>query len=1138
MAGNDETAGHQGDIRFVRQCLAAAGRALKLLDLGTAGLILLAYSVLALVAVVVADHVLSGGLSGRTRLALRLAYGLGAAVILLRYGIVPLARRLNDLFVARLIEQHHPEFRNSLISVLQLAWRGELAGSIRAALAARAAGDLAVTNVRRSLDTRPARRAALGAAGAVTLLLLYSSLAPKPVMPSIRRALGFELPSPTRSRVIVEEPPEDFETLVGTPVKMIARVDGRRPDSVFVRYSYDAGLTWLDDQQLMLSPPPTVRTLDPLESRRWRGVKPGRDVQQTMHYQFVAGDGRSEIRLLRVRPYPTVSRVSVRCEPPAYTGLSASESEGGDIDAVVGSEVAVRILTSVPADVSPLLTFRKTHRGRVRTDKADEDGTHFTGRFRVETDDEYTIDYRDRSGIANRDSVTYVVRARADQPPRIDLRQPDDGITLSVDESVELACRITDDFGLTEATLEFQNGRDAGRIVLAAVGPTPGQELSIGRSIAMKDLRARPGGRITWWIVAKDNRRSLRGDPAYQTSESERRHITIRGETPRGGAQSSGTNRNSAATRRTGDAEAWSATTGPAPGESEEAYPRRGVSNEESREDASVDERTSSTTRPGDSLREFVEAHRREWDILRERLSQNDALRKGERVVAERSPSPSDDKQSEHHAQPDEDRQPPSAEEQGPDASPVPETQRHERPPGEQQAGREDERSGRPEKDAADQPKGETGADAQSGKEPPEPSASDGRRQKETDRATTDSPSASQPVDGAGTESGNTTDSTSGQPSPDQRTQSSPEDPESPDSREGDRTSADEGNRTSKSDQANPEPGKHDSSAEGKGSQRHSQGQDNGESPSARQPGQDAGQQEGRKGRGDRAKGNSSSGDGAAQGDTPSQGEGKRQGQGDRPSSDGKQGRGEGTSVSEQSPSDRPSATGDRQDSSAQGRHEGGSSNTDGQGRNGRQSASGKSPQPGEGQTASPNSQTGGGARDGPSPDHPATMPATRSAFDPDAATLEQAESGQSGPPTVDRAEKLIDELERQLRAGEADPNLLKDLGWTPEQAQAFAKEFRRLSTASQPLLTDADGARTPEYLRVKPPGDDRFRAARGQDREVKGTRAVDQRTPDEIRRLMEVRRRQVGEDYRELLEAYYKTMGGWRPTSRPADSP
>ena len=67
--------------------------------------------------------------------------------------VMPMALQINDLYAARQIEGTHPEFRNSLISALQLGRHGDLPTAIRRAIAHRAAGDVSGVDVETVVNT-------------------------------------------------------------------------------------------------------------------------------------------------------------------------------------------------------------------------------------------------------------------------------------------------------------------------------------------------------------------------------------------------------------------------------------------------------------------------------------------------------------------------------------------------------------------------------------------------------------------------------------------------------------------------------------------------------------------------------------------------------------------------------------------------------------------------------------------------------------------------------------------------------------------------------------------------------------------------------------------------------------------------
>ena len=271
----------------VHTALMNTKRRSKLVSLGAAAGVGLAGTLLYLLLFVIADHRWTGGVPGGLRIAALATYAAGVAVWLVIAGLLPLLRRISDLYAARLIERSHPEFYNSLIGALQIAEHTELPGSVRMAVERRAAQDVDQVDPARAVSTRRFRQVA-GVTGALfALLLIYGIVSPKPLWPSLWRAFGSSRAAPTKTLVTDMTPPDGTSVLRGTPVPFGVQLGGILPESAYLRFSRDDGLTWLESQQLELS-----RPLNPGNANRWQALKPGPDVQHAMVWQVIAGDAR------------------------------------------------------------------------------------------------------------------------------------------------------------------------------------------------------------------------------------------------------------------------------------------------------------------------------------------------------------------------------------------------------------------------------------------------------------------------------------------------------------------------------------------------------------------------------------------------------------------------------------------------------------------------------------------------------------------------------------------------------------------------------------------------------------------------------------------------------------------------------
>ena len=106
---------------FIEYSIRMTKGRIRLIALASAVLLAMAIAAVYLLGVIVADHFsVTGGLPPvALKAGLVLFLALQAALAVWRI-VIPLARRINDLYVARLIEKAHPDFRNDLTAALQL----------------------------------------------------------------------------------------------------------------------------------------------------------------------------------------------------------------------------------------------------------------------------------------------------------------------------------------------------------------------------------------------------------------------------------------------------------------------------------------------------------------------------------------------------------------------------------------------------------------------------------------------------------------------------------------------------------------------------------------------------------------------------------------------------------------------------------------------------------------------------------------------------------------------------------------------------------------------------------------------------------------------------------------------------------
>ena len=389
--------------------LAATKRRVRLVTLATVTGVWFAAAAAWLLVFVIVDHAIPAGVPDLFRYPVCALFWLGSLAWMTLAGGLPLARKINDLYIARLIENSHPEFRNALVDAIQLSQHEELPGSIRAAVMDRAARDITCIEPARCVPLHGLRRAGRACVFATAIFVVYGLLAPKDVWPSLLRGLGFDLRSPTYTRIVGLSPANGTSVLTGKPVTFSAELAGRRPETAFVRFSFDDGATWSTGQQMPLIPP----TLEDSDSQ-WRAIKAGRDIRQSMVWQVIAGDAVSERRHIEVRPVPAITDVSVEYDYTPQSQLTPTTRPGGDIDAPRGTQVIIRAATNVEAFNSLLILGRPPEERRRVLDVSNEGTRELHIPLTVTEDDEYRIEIRDAYGEPNTDPVRYTIRVRGE----------------------------------------------------------------------------------------------------------------------------------------------------------------------------------------------------------------------------------------------------------------------------------------------------------------------------------------------------------------------------------------------------------------------------------------------------------------------------------------------------------------------------------------------------------------------------------------------------------------------------------------------------------------------------------------------------------------------------------------------------
>ena len=152
-----------------------------------------------------------------------------------------------------------------------------------------------------------------------------------------------------------------------------------------------------------------------------------------------------------------------------------------------------------------------------------------------------------------------------------------------------------------------------------------------------------------------------------------------------------------------------------------------------------------------------------------------------------------------------------------------------------------------------------------------------------------------------------------------------------------------------------------------------------------------------------------------------------------------------------------------------------------------------------------------------------------------DPVEMPRAPAKKKGPDlaTVDKA---LERLQQQVQSDEVDPKLLKDLGWTPEQALGFAERYReRIRQVVQPK-PGAPAKQAKKQVKPSQKQDRRVLQGQGVSRRVRDSVGKHRSVQDRVNKLHESRRSEPPPEYRRRWKYYTKGLSEPSEPSRKSD--
>lgn len=451
-------------------------------------------------------------LPGAVRVIATLACVAGAVLAFRRRIAYPMSRRFGHDDVAIAVERRFPELREKLITAVQLkstlaaaptdahALRGESVAMIRRVVAD-AAQDVDRVRLGELFDTGHTLRVWAVAAAGIAVAGFAALGDPAGTRVFLQRALGFATPYPRLTSLFVELPEdgEDYRieygddtarvTLAaGAELPILVRVEGDEPRDVALVIQGGRGM------------PPEV-AMSKRAPGRFRHVF--RRVKDDFSFHARGGDdphGDLLVTIHTVHP-PLVGTIQAELDYPDYTGLPDAIATGGSIEALVGTQVRLRVVTTAPVTRATMLLVDSGARVDLQPSSIQDDsglGHAFATEFRVEATDRYQIELLSPHGLRNPSPGTYPIIAQPDHEPVGKLLQPpsDDILVVVPGALVPVRIAASDDYGLAVIEANAQTGRSGAeqRVAILPASPAGQAPLRAVCSTEIVDLTAFEGG--------------------------------------------------------------------------------------------------------------------------------------------------------------------------------------------------------------------------------------------------------------------------------------------------------------------------------------------------------------------------------------------------------------------------------------------------------------------------------------------------------------------------------------------------------------------------------------------------------------------------------------------------------------------
>lgn len=441
-----------------------------------------------------------------------------AAAILLRFYWVLTRRHTDDRALAHYVEDHIPDFEQRLLTSLEFTEKDLQEG--KAGVSKQFIQQLwedaqhHVQLQQKQVETvAPASASWASFSAAVGVVAIVATLfftSDSLFNAGARLAWPFAISEPLAVQEVfadieISVEPGDVEMQRGESITIVARVTNALPDTVNLRLQ-DDNVNWRDV--------PMSRDGSGSDSASYSYYIPSLQEDTTYYISFnERGEQASQQYAISLFDLPQIEQIDLAFDYPDYTGIEdLDEEDSGDMVVPEGTVVDLTVTFNKAIDEA-VVEFDESYQEEDELEAQPElyadlalsiDGNVGTARFVVNQDGVYRIQAKDQTGLESQNPLDYFIRAIEDTPPELALQRPGRDQEVMPLEEVVLQVDASDDYGLSEFTLNY-SVVGSGEVEVDFL-PEPNVRSVTGNElIYLEDLDVEPGDFVSYFLTLADN---------------------------------------------------------------------------------------------------------------------------------------------------------------------------------------------------------------------------------------------------------------------------------------------------------------------------------------------------------------------------------------------------------------------------------------------------------------------------------------------------------------------------------------------------------------------------------------------------------------------------------------------------------